>query len=69
VNVDNGKVYSGEEMNKLYGKLEQWPANFIPLPKMPNAECKTCGGKGSIRGVGTVTKYIKCPQCYSDENS
>lgn len=61
MNVETGEVVTGEQMSQM---LRDHPEQMIELPHMPNKDCKTCGGRGSLKGVGTVTKFIKCPQCY-----
>mgnify|MGYP003604249362 CR=1 FL=1 len=62
MNVDTGKYYEGEEVEKAMERGE----NLVELPCKPAPDCPKCRGVGTLRSWGTPWKYGACPKCYPD---
>lgn len=64
MNTYTGEVVSGAELERMIKKYGK--EHLVPLPRLPDPNCKTCSGRGSIRSFGTYERYRTCPQCYPE---
>lgn len=62
MNVDNGKLYVGDEVAEAKARGE----NLAELPCKPTPNCKVCRGGGTMKSWGTPYKYGACPKCYPE---